>query len=312
MDLSDLGEFGFIETLHGWAPTVDTGDDAAIVELGGLSFALTTDALVEGIHFRRDWSSPADIGWKTASVNVSDLAASGARPCWLLLALCAPPDTSTEFLQGIYQGVAEACGAYGCSLVGGDTVRADELVLSVTAIGAIEGNALRRRDAQVGDLLAVTGPLGRAAAGVNILLSGDPKWLLPEDAVPCIDAHRRPVARVEEGMRVAKAGAHAAIDISDGLASDVERLAEACGHGIEITTVPIAEEVQRIAEARGWDAEAIALAGGEDFELLVAGPEEAVADLLVVGRIIDEGVFIVRGDQREPLDASGFDHFRRR
>jgi thiamine-monophosphate kinase len=309
VDLSELGEFGFIETLRGWAPNVDTGDDAAIVTLGGQTFALTTDALVEGIHFRRDWSEPLDIGWKAVSVNVSDLAASGARPCWILLALAVPPETGAEFLQGIYRGVSEACDSYGCVLVGGDTVRADEVVIAITAMGVVEGSPLRRRGAEVGDVVAVTGPLGRAATGVNLLLSGDPKWVLPEDALPCIDAHRRPIARVAEGIRLGAAGAHAAIDLSDGLASDVHRLAEACGHGVELFDIPIADEVLRIADARGWDAEAIALTGGEDFELLVTGPESVLGELIPIGRIVDDGVYIVRDDKRENLPASGFDHF---
>lgn len=297
--LGHLGEFGFIERLRDLAPQVQADDDVAIVD----GLALTTDALVEGIHFRTDWSKPSDIGWKAVAVNVSDLAAAAATPRWLLLALCAPPSTPDETLTGIYGGIAEACGAYGCSLVGGDTVRANELVLSVTAIGTVDGEPLRRSGAKVGDVLAVTGPLGRAACGVNLLLSQDPKNASPEDAMACLDAHRRPRARVDAVNR----SAHAAIDISDGLASDVRRLAESSGVGVAIDTLPIAPEVERIAAARGWDAEAIALAGGEDFELLFALPEEHVGNLIRIGRVVEDGVWYKDG----PMTISGFDHFAR-
>jgi thiamine-monophosphate kinase len=300
VNLSDLGEFGFIERLRELAPDVQADDDVAVVD----GLALTTDALVEGIHFRSDWSKPADVGWKAVAVNVSDLAAAGATPRWLLLSLCAPPSTPAATLEGLYAGIAEACAAYGCSLVGGDTVRANELVLSVTAIGSLDGPPLRRSGAKIGDVLAVTGPLGRAACGVNLLLSQDPKSVSPEDAMACMDAHRRPRARVD----AVHPHAHAAIDISDGLASDAKHLADASRVGVAIDVLPIAPEVERIAAARGWDAEAIALSGGEDFELLFAVPEDDVGDLIRVGRVVEEGVWY----KGEPMTARGFDHFTNR
>jgi thiamine-monophosphate kinase len=296
--LGELGEFGFIERLRQLAPGLSSDDDAAVV--GG--FAVTTDALVDGVHFRTDWSSPTDIGWKAVSVNVSDLAAEGATPTWLVTTVCAPPSTSLDLLTGIYEGIGEACESYGCALVGGDTVRAAELVLSVTAIGRLDREPLRRSRARVGDVLAVTGPLGRAACGVNLLLAGDPKDVPVDDALACVEAHRRPIARID----AAETQAHAAIDISDGLASDARRLAEASGHGIAIDTLPIAPEVERIAAARGWDAERIALAGGEDFELLFALDDAHLGGLIPIGRVVDEPGVWYKG---EPMRIEGFDHF---
>lgn len=321
MDLSGLGEFGFLDRVKQWTPqgeaVVGIGDDAAVARLrDGTALVATVDALVEGVHFRWDWSKPADVGYKAVSVNVSDLAAMGAEPRWILLTLCAPPQTSEEVLRGIYEGIAEGCGTYGTELVGGDTVSADRLVLAVTALGEVEGDPLRRAGAKVGDVLAVTGPLGRAAAGVNLLLSKDPKKASPEDALACFDAHRRPVAHVAEGLALRNAAVHAAMDLSDGIASDVRRLAEAScvGAEIDIERLPVAPEARRIAEARGWDVERMVLGGGEDYELLVALPRERLddtgVDLIEVGTVVDEGVWLVRKDQKEPLDVEGWDHFK--
>ncbi len=320
MDLSDLGEFGFIERMRTWLPPgsvpVGVGDDAAVADLGGSRLVATADALVEGVHFRLDWSTASDVGFKAVSVNVSDVAAMGAEPKWLLLVLCAPPSLSEDVLESLYGGVIEACALYGTELIGGDTVRASQLVLSVTALGEIEGDALLRSGAKVTDVVAVTGALGKAAAGLNLLLSADAKGGLPEDAVACIDAHRRPVARVHEGSKLKAAGAHAAIDISDGLASDARRMAEASGVGIEIDSqrLPIAAEARHVAADRGWDATQMVLVGGEDLELLVAlpgGTDPAALGLIEIGRVVESGVWLVDGSDRTELAAIGHDHFRR-
>lgn len=321
MNLSDLGEFGFIERMRSWLPpgsvVVGIGDDAAVADVDAPRVVVTADALVEGVHFRLDWSTASDIGFKSVSVNVSDLAAMGAVPRWLLLVLCTPASIGEDVLESLYGGVIEACALYGTELIGGDTVRSSQLVLSVTAIGEIVGDPLRRSGAKVGDDLAVTGTLGRAAAGVNLLSSGDSKGVIPEDAVACIDAHRRPVARAREGSRLKAAGAHAAIDISDGLASDAHRMAEASGVGIEIDAqrLPIAPEALSVAGDRGWDVRQMVLGGGEDLELLVALPpgdsQARAPGLLDIGRVVESGLWLVDGDERAELDPMGYDHFRR-
>ncbi|MEX2539924.1 MAG: thiamine-phosphate kinase [Actinomycetota bacterium] len=320
MDLSELGEFGFIERMRSWLPegsaVAGIGDDAAVMRTGdGGLIVAATDALVEGTHFRLDWSDPSDVGFKSVSVNVSDVAAMGACPRWLLLALGAPPETSEEVLRGLYAGIDDACREYRTELVGGDTVRAPVLTLAVTVIGSVDGEPVRRSGAEVGDVLAVTGPLGRAAVGVNLLLSQDAKAVIPEDAIACMDAHRRPRARLDAGTHLRSIGAHAAIDISDGLASDARRLAGASGVGVEIDLdlVPVAPEARRVAEARSWDIEPLVLGGGEDFELLVALPLEALdkADWIEIGRVVPEGLTLVRNGERAELPDAGYDNFAR-
>jgi thiamine-monophosphate kinase len=302
MDLGDLGELGFIERLRGRLPSgravVGPGDDAAVVPVtSGASLTVTTDALVEGVHFRWDWSSPSDVGWKALAVNVSDLAAMGAEPRWAVLALAAPPQTRVDVLDGVYEGLAQACATYGVELVGGDTVRAPLVVVTLTAIGELDGPAMTRNGARPGDVLAVTGPLGASAAGYQSLVDGrtEPR--------SCIEAHRRPKARVREGVALRRSGVvHAAIDISDGLSSDLHRLAEASGVGALI-------EPGRIPLAPGVSDPALAL-WGEDHELLVALPEDALeaagSPLHAIGRVVEEGVWLGEG---VPLGGGPWRHF---
>lgn len=317
--LRDLGEFGFLDRVRRWvgegSAAVGIGDDAAIVRVGDSLLAVATDALVEGVHFRLDWSSPADVGWKAVAVNVSDLAAMGAEPRWALVALACPPKTPGDVLEGIYDGMREACDAYGVELVGGDTVRAEQIVLAVTALGELAGEPMRRSGATVGDVLAVTGPLGRAAAGANLLLAQKPEGLSPTDALACMEAHRRPRPRLAEALALARAGMHAAIDLSDGLAADARHIGEESRAGVEIDAdkVPVAPEAAHVASVRGWDGLRMALTGGEDYELLVALPgarlEDVPVDLIEVGRIVEEGAWLVRDGGREELNVSGWDHF---
>jgi thiamine-monophosphate kinase len=315
VDLSELGEFGFLDRVRDWigpstAP-VGFGDDAAVVDVGdGRHVVAAADAFVEGNHFRWEWSSPADVGWKSIVANISDVAAMGAVPRWALVSLGLPAATKENRLRGLYEGMAEACLTYGCELIGGDTVRADQTFVAVTILGEIDGKPMVRSQARVGDALAVTGPLGRAAAGLNLLFAADPGN--GPDVPACITAQLRPSARVEDGVRLRAAGVRAALDVSDGLASDALRMAEASGVGVEITELPIAPEAARIAGARGWDAQAMTLYGGEDYELLAAVPDGVDCDLIRVGRVVEEGMWLVHDGRRESLPEAGHDHFRGR
>jgi thiamine-monophosphate kinase len=180
----------------------------------------------------------------------------------------------------------------------------------VTVLGEIEGEPMLRSEAKVGDVLAVTGTLGKAAAGLNLLMADDPGN--GPDVPACIAAQLRPAARVEDGIRLRNSGVRAALDISDGLASDARRLAEASGVGVEIADVPIAPEAARVAAARGWDAQTMTLHGGEDYELLVAVPPGVETELTPIGRVVDDGLWLIRDGTREPLPDSGYDHFRKR
>ena len=269
MRLSDLGELGFLAELErrGLAQAIE--HDAAQVE----GIVVTQDALIEDVHFRLDWISFRELGFRAAAVNLSDLAACGATPSGLVVSLGAPHDTEAENLFELYEGMAEA----GVPVLGGDTTAADNLILSVTAIGRSE-RVPGRAGAQPGDLLVVTGPLGAAGAAFR------------EQRFP------RPPVRIEEGRRLART-ANAMLDISDGIARDAGHIARRSGVRcvIELEKIPLAE-----------GATIDDLGFGEDFELLAALPEP---DFHVVGHCEeDEGVQLLRDGR--PYALTGWDHFK--
>jgi thiamine-monophosphate kinase len=235
------------------------GDDAAVVAPPPESLLLATDLVVAGVHADLDLVGIDDMGWKAMAANVSDLAAMAGRPQHALVAVAGPAATD---LDGLFDGLAEAARHYRCPVVGGDLANADVLVVSVAVTGTSGGRpAVRRDGAQPGDALFVTGPLGASAAGLELLRSGRDQ-VAPELAA----AHRRPRARVEEGQAARAGGATAMIDVSDGLALDLDRVAVAAGVGLSITEVPIAE---------GATMEQ-ALGGGEDYELAFSAPDPDV------------------------------------
>jgi thiamine-monophosphate kinase len=311
--LSDLGEFGFIQRVRRWLPDSPAAlgllDDAAVIDTSDIErLVVTTDALIENVHFRFDWSDPEDVGFKSIAVNVSDLAAMGARPRWVLVGIGAAPTMDESMVEGLYAGIAEACATFEVDVIGGDTARATEMIVDITAIGVAESEPVKRSGARPGDVLAVSGPLGRAAAGVELLRMGR-----PDDGPACVQAHRRPAVRVDLATGLRATGVRAAMDLSDGLGSDAQRIAEASGVGVEIDAdrVPIPDDVRDLAVKHDWDVLELALCGGEDYELLVAGPADAVdaAGFITVGRVIDDGAWLVADGTREPL-GEGYDNFR--
>jgi thiamine-monophosphate kinase len=249
----------------------DTGlrDDAALVDLpGGGSLVVSVDSVVEGVHVDLALCSPADVGWKSLMGAVSDLAAMGARPVGALVALCAPASTAGLTL-GVMEGVAEASRASGCPVVGGDLSASAVLTVVVTVLGTVDGGvAVHRGGARPGDAIFVTGPCGGSAAGLRGLRAdgGGPERAGRVGLERALsEAYRRPVARLTEGIVARQAGAHAMIDVSDGLALDLHRLADASQVGFVLETVPVAEGAT-LEEALG---------GGEDYELIVVmGPRE--------------------------------------
>jgi thiamine-monophosphate kinase len=281
----------------------------------GHKLVVTTDVLVEGLDFTADLSEPEDWGWKAVVANLSDLAAMGAEARWLVLALTAPEATPLATLERVYAGVGEACRAFGTALVGGDVSGGPALSLAVTALGEAERPVLRS-GARPGDRLAVTGPLGAAAAGLALLQSGDPAAADLLGRFPGLAAaHRRPVPALAMGLALARAGATAMIDVSDGLAGDALHLAEASGVGLEISdpAVPLAPGVAETATLLGLDPMSLALGGGEDFVLAAALPR--TADL---GGVLDCGRFTPDPTTRvhitpagpRPLAGLSWDHFR--
>jgi thiamine-monophosphate kinase len=281
----------------------------------GHKLVVTTDVLVEGLDFTADLSEPEDWGWKAVVANLSDLAAMAAEARWLVLALTAPEATPLATLERVYAGVGEACRAFGAALVGGDVSGGPALSLAVTALGEAERPVLRS-GARPGDRLAVTGPLGAAAAGLALLQSGDPAAADLLGRFPGLAAaYRRPVPALAMGLALARAGATAMIDVSDGLAGDALHLAEASGVGLEISdpAVPLAPGVAEAAILLDLDPMTLALGGGEDFALAAALPR--TADL---GGVLDCGRFTPDPTTRvhitptgpRPLAGLSWDHFR--
>jgi thiamine-monophosphate kinase len=308
---------------------VGVGDDAAVVEPGAGQLVLTTDLLAEGVHFERGSISARDLGAKAITVNVSDVAAMAASPRYALVAIAAPGDVDAAWVVELVGGMRDACAEYALALVGGDTNRADLIVVSVAVVGEVSpGRAVLRSGARVGDRIVVTGSLGAAAGGLALsrAASGRAADALSQPwGRALIEALERPVARIGEGQVLARVGATAMMDLSDGLSTDLSRLCEASGVGARVVldAVPVAETLLRGAEMLEVDASALALSGGEDYELLATLPGDAVeaaredlrtgfgVDLSEIGEIVEgSAVTAVDADGRTArLAPSGWDHF---
>jgi thiamine-monophosphate kinase len=273
--IADLGEFGLIGALAAGLPRgertiVGIGDDAAVLTTPDGRVVATTDLLLEGLHFRRDWSDPADIGGKAAAQNLADVAAMGAVPVALLVGFAAPGDLPLAWAQELVTGIADECARVGATVVGGDTSRAQSVVLAVTALGDLAGrDPVTRAGARPGDVLAMAGVLGDSAAGLALLEAGLPG---PE---PLIAAHRRPHPPYSAGPEAARLGATSMIDVSDGLLADLGHVAQASGVLIDVDAarLPAGGDLAAAAAALGrpgpldW-----ILTGGEDHALAATFP----------------------------------------
>ncbi len=245
------------------------GDDAAVVAATDGRVVATTDLLVEGVHFRRDWSEAVDVGHKAAAQNLADIAAMGARPTALLVGLAAPADLPTAWALGLADGLAAEAARAGAAVVGGDVVAGEHVVVSVTALGSLDGREpVTRAGARAGDVVAVVGRLGWSAAGFAVLSRGfrSPRVL--------VAAHRRPEPVYEAGPKAALAGATAMVDVSDGLLGDLAHVAVASGVAVrlEIAALEVAAPVRDAAAALGKDPLEWVLTGGEDHALAATFP----------------------------------------
>lgn len=333
-----LGELGLIRRLRAGEgsprPGVLTGigDDTAVLEVpSGRLLLATTDLVAEDVHFRRASSSFQDIGWKALAVNLSDIASMGGVPRWALVALALPADAESDEVDALYEGLRAAAAPHDVAVVGGDTSASRSgWVIAVTLLGEHASTPRLRSMARPGDVIAVTGSLGRSAAGLAVLEPGRAgilEALAPSAREEITRAHRRPEARVAEGRWLgAQSAIHAMMDASDGLASDLGHI---CRESrvqarVSIDRVPISPAVRDAAQLIGRDPRDWATSGGEDYELIVtceASAAPALADglmratgtrLTAIGEIAprEPRVVWLADDGSEASVAAGYEHFR--
>lgn len=326
MSLKNIGEFGLIAEIRdafkvGMRPCENKnsaaikgiGDDCAVLpQHDGMVTLVSTDMLVEGDHFLLGDISPYQLGWKSAAVNISDIAAMGGIPTATFLALAIPERIDNPWMKEFIRGYRDISERFSCPLLGGDTTSSPAgMSICVTVLGQCRKGAERCRDmAREGDFVCVTGNLGDSAAGLRIILE---KKLRDPDAAKLIGRHYQPMPRVEEGLKLAATpGVHAMMDISDGIGSDLRHILKASGKGAEIDvgTLPLSDELKAVCAREGWDPVELATCGGEDYELLFTITPEAESGLNVEHHIIGR---ITSGDSLEWVgsdrDYLGFRHF---
>jgi thiamine-monophosphate kinase len=332
MTLRELGEFGLLDALRlfgrpqppGW---VGPGDDAAVVPAPDRPLLITTDQLVEDVHFRRRTTSAKDLGYKCLAANASDVAAMGGRPLAWTVCLAAPGDLPVDWIEELYAGFEEGSAAFGCPAIGGDTSSAPLVAISVALLGlAGAAGPVLRSGARPGDDLYVSGTPGESALGLRLLEAGDD--LADPSRRALAQRHRRPEPRLALGAALGDAGlATALIDVSDGLLQDLGHVLRASGVGAEVWAerLPVSPDLAGVAAALGADPLALALSGGEDYELLFTAPPRHRARIFEaargagtpvrrIGRVGQApGLSLTR--RGEPLampGVLGFDHFSRR
>ena len=311
MTLGELGEFALIDRitagLGASGPVVlGVGDDCAVLRLAG-DLAVSTDTMVEGVHFRTDWSSASDVGRKAVAACVADAEAMGAAPVGLVVSLAAPATTTVEWADGFAAGVREECANAGVQLVGGDTTSAPQIVITATVMADLGGvPPVKRSGARPGQVLAMVGRLGWAAAGVAVLGRG---FRSPRAVVL---AHRVPEVPYGQGRLAAEAGATALIDVSDGLLADLGHIARASGVrlAVDTTAFEIAEPQKAVAAAIGrGDPLVFQLTGGDDHALVGSFDAGNVPDGWRVIGAVHEGAAEVLVDGTPWTGAEGWQHF---
>ncbi len=313
--LADVGEFGVIDLLVSrfdraedvaGDTVVGPGDDAAVLAVPGGRVLASTDLLLELRHFRRDWSTANDIGHKAAAQNLADLMAMGGTATALLVALAAPADLPVQWVLDLADGVAEEAARVGARVIGGDLSRSDQIVVSVTALGSCAADPVLRSGAMAGDVVAVAGRVGWAAAGVAVLARG---FRSPRSVV---EAHRRPDPPYERGPEAAALGATSMVDVSDGLLADLGHIASRSGVSIDLhgQALDVPEPLQAVGAALGVDPMRFVLTGGEDHMLAATFPAgtELPAPWKVIGVVRDGAGVTVDGETY--AGQSGHDHFR--
>lgn len=319
--VGEIGEFGLIEAIAdrlgtppvGGRVLLGPGDDAAVLAVPNGRSLVTTDLLVEGRHFRRDWSSAYDVGRKAAAQNLADVAAMGGAPTAIVVGLGTPPDLPVDWALDLASGLRDECDRAGAAHVGGDIVGSPYVVVSVTALGevGVAGQVLTRDGARPGDVVAVCGRLGWSAAGQLVLERG----LGSHQEV--VDAHRRPEPAYDAGPEALTLGATAFLDVSDGLLADLGHVARASGVGIDVESARLAvpEPLRAVAAAVGVDPLGFVLGGGEDHALVGTFPADTVLGerWQTIGRVTELAAgeeATVTVDGAAYAGSAGHDHFR--
>ena len=340
MDVGDIGEFELIDMLaaivaegstasvaaiegRGLRLRLSIGDDAAAWDSGPGIRVLTTDTMVEEVHFSLAYTKWRDLGWKSVAVNLSDVAAMGCAPTYSIVTLGLRDDLPVDGLVEMYRGMMDVCREFGGAIVGGDIVRSPTFFVTVAMEGAAAGTdstaLLTRSSASVGDAIAVTGHLGCSAGGLRAM-SGTAVELDAETKAHLEAAHSRPVPRVASGMRLAAGGVTAAMDVSDGLVDDLRKMCAASSVGAVIHSDRLpADRFLRAAYPDDWLD--LALGGGEDYELVFTGSPELVRScarsldvpVSIIGEVVEgSGVVVLdERDQEIEVGRSGWDHLAR-
>ena len=312
--LQDLGEQGLLKLLKPFCSD-RIGDDGAVMGslAEGYELVVTTDILIDGVHFSPQTTTPEDAGWRAAAANLSDLAAMGASPWGVTLALGLPSDTELDWILGVYRGFTDCLKKYGTELVGGDTVRSPVKTLAVTAFGKVRSDRIiYRHTAQVGDLIIITGNHGLSKAGLEILLNPELACNLSDSAIAKLHkAHQRPLPRLDliplNYLRVS------GMDSSDGLADAIAQICRMSAVSAKIINIPIAEEIKLVAEQKKEEAINWVMYGGEDFELVLCLAPADAYDLIknspksiIISEIIPKNL---NEDQNLKMTSS-FQHFK--
>jgi len=312
VSITEAGEFGLIARIvarleTGPASLLGPGDDAAVVAAVDGRVVASTDVLVEGRHFRRDWSSATDVGHRAAAANLADIAAMGATPTALLVALCMPAKLESTWAEDLASGLSAEAALVGASVVGGDMSASPTLTVAVTALGDLGGESpVVRSGAQPGDVLALAGRTGYAAAGYAVLSRGfrTPKLF--------VEAYRRPEVPYSAGVAAARLGATSMIDVSDGLLQDLGHVAAASVVGIDVRrdAFDVPDQMRDAASALGVDPFDWILAGGDDHALAATFPAGVTLpdDWRVIGSV-HEGTGVTV-DRKPWQGSAGWDHFR--
>lgn len=326
MKLSDAGELSLLEILRkrfgkrSSAVALGIGDDSAVIRPQKSHMLLTTDMMVEGVHFDLSWTTPFQLGFKLVSVNVSDIYAMGGTPKFLLLNFSAGKDTTLEFFSKFLDGIEMATKKYRISLIGGDMSSSEKVVLSATVTGYAK-KIIARNGARAGDRIYVTGNTGDAACGLGLMkiirkkvaieLGKKQKFPLPWDIVsPLIERHLMPVAR--DSQRFIKA-ATAMIDISDGLMIDLSRLCKESNVGALVYkgSIPISNELKKASGYLGLSPLDLACGGGEDYELLFTAPANRKVNACCIGEVIKTGIYVAdKNGIRKRASIKGYQHFK--